>query len=224
MPILPWRHTKILSQPRGLTLLTDGRTIVVANGGIRTHPDSGRRPMNPGDMAPSLAYIDRRTGDLIDLQKLSLGYNRLSIRHLSVGAGGRVILGCQDKAADRGPRPLLYRHTRGRSIEQLPLSSQIIADMRGYVASVETDRSGERFAASCPRAGAVFVGDVATSQILARHRLENVFGLAPSRSPHNFLATSGNGDAAHLLSERTTRLPGAGSDVVAWDNHVAALF
>ncbi len=39
-----------------------GRRLVVANGGLRTHPDTGRETLNPDDMSPNLALIDLATG------------------------------------------------------------------------------------------------------------------------------------------------------------------
>ena len=50
--------------PHELRLLSDGNTLVVANGGIRTHPDFDRTPLNLESMQPSLAYLDRHHGQL----------------------------------------------------------------------------------------------------------------------------------------------------------------
>ena len=42
----------------------DGETLVVANGGIATHPDLPRVKLNLPTMAPSLCFVDRRSGAL----------------------------------------------------------------------------------------------------------------------------------------------------------------
>jgi hypothetical protein len=44
-------------EPHDIALLADGRTLVIANGGIQTHPDSGAAELNLADMQPSLAYV-----------------------------------------------------------------------------------------------------------------------------------------------------------------------
>ena len=43
--------------PHEIRLLPQGDTLVVANGGIETHPDSGRSKLNLPTMRPNLAYI-----------------------------------------------------------------------------------------------------------------------------------------------------------------------
>lgn len=78
--------------PHDLRLLADGRTLVVANGGILTHPDVGRAKLNLATMTPSLAYIDRKTGRLLEEVRLAPNMHQNSIRHLAVTVddlGGR---------------------------------------------------------------------------------------------------------------------------------------
>ncbi|HBM41824.1 MAG TPA: DUF1513 domain-containing protein, partial [Sulfitobacter sp.] len=63
--------------------LPGGDTLVVANGGIDTHPDSGRAKLNIPTMRPNLTYInDRRILEQIELPH---DMHRNSIRHLAVG-------------------------------------------------------------------------------------------------------------------------------------------
>jgi uncharacterized protein len=81
-------------EPHDVQLLSDGRTMVIANGGIRTHPDSGADEMNLRDMKPSLVYVDLSTGDLIEEQKLAPVLHQLSIRHLALAVGDTVVFGC----------------------------------------------------------------------------------------------------------------------------------
>ena len=44
--------------PHELILMPDGKTLAIANGGIRTHPDHGRAKLNLDTMAPSLVFTD----------------------------------------------------------------------------------------------------------------------------------------------------------------------
>ena len=90
--------------PHDIAMLPDGRTLVVANGGVATHPDFGRESLNLSIMTPSLAYIDVETGDLLERQELPSDMHRLSIRHLAVVENGSVVFGCQHKGA-RNVRP-----------------------------------------------------------------------------------------------------------------------
>jgi hypothetical protein len=58
-------------EPHDIALLSDGRTMVIANGGIRTHPDRGADELNLADMQPSLVYVDVTTGDLLEEHRLA---------------------------------------------------------------------------------------------------------------------------------------------------------
>lgn len=84
--------------PHEVALLSDGRTAVIANGGIRTHPDRRREELNLATMDPSLVYVDIETGDLVEEQRLAPELHQLSIRHLAVAQNDTVVFGCQYRA------------------------------------------------------------------------------------------------------------------------------
>lgn len=67
--------------PHEICLMPDDDTLAVANGGIRTHPDFGRTPLNLESMQPSLGYIECHTGKLIE-QRL-LPQSLLNLHHFS---------------------------------------------------------------------------------------------------------------------------------------------
>ena len=73
-------------EPHDIALLADGRTMVIANGGIHTHPDRGDDELNLPDMQPSLVYVDVATGDLLEEHRLAPALHQLSIRHLAIAA------------------------------------------------------------------------------------------------------------------------------------------
>ncbi|AFL72249.1 DUF1513 domain-containing protein [Thiocystis violascens] len=78
--------------PHDVRLLSDGRTLAVANGGIETHPDLRRRKLNLATMDPSLAYLDSASGRILEQHRLP--HHQLSIRHLGVGASGTALVTC----------------------------------------------------------------------------------------------------------------------------------
>ena len=49
-----------------MTVSDDGRLLIVANGGIETHPDFGRTKLNLDRMQPSLAILDAASGEILD--------------------------------------------------------------------------------------------------------------------------------------------------------------
>lgn len=88
-------------EPHDIALLSDGRTMVIANGGIRTHPDKGTEELNLPDMRPSLVYVDVATGDLLEEHVLAPELHQLSIRHLAIASGDTVVFGCQYRDLSR---------------------------------------------------------------------------------------------------------------------------
>ncbi|MGD1935248.1 MAG: DUF1513 domain-containing protein, partial [Candidatus Phaeomarinobacter sp.] len=54
--------------PHDIGLSADGKMLIVANGGIETHPDAPRVKLNLDSMRPSLAFIRRSDGSLIEKQ------------------------------------------------------------------------------------------------------------------------------------------------------------
>ena len=71
--------------PHELIMLSDGQTLAVANGGIQTHPDTGRAKLSLEQMRPSLTYLDSRRGTLLEQQHLPPLWHKNSIRHLASG-------------------------------------------------------------------------------------------------------------------------------------------
>ena len=68
--------------PHDISLMPDGMTLVIANGGIQTHPDSGRAKLNIPDMKPSLVFLNVRNGSVISKIALPSELHKNSIRHL----------------------------------------------------------------------------------------------------------------------------------------------
>ena len=91
-------------EPHDIALLGDGRTLIIANGGIRTHPDSGSDELNLAEMQPSLLYVDTETGDLVEQQRLPPALHQLSIRHLAIAGNDTVVFGCQIAGRNRTHR------------------------------------------------------------------------------------------------------------------------
>lgn len=210
--------------PHDVALLSDSRTIVVANGGIDTDPN-GRDPIDLSSMRPSLSYVDLASGDLLERVELEHDLHELSIRHLAVGANDTVVFGCQWEG-DRTARPALIGcHRRGGKPSFVEVDPSVLRRLRNYIGSVAVDRSGEIAVASAPKGGLAVYLDVATRRYLGASEIGDVCGLAPAEAARELMLTSGTG---LIRTEHTdmTRIAIAHADVMApvsWDNHVASL-
>src|SRR5688572_17184192 len=83
--------------PHDLALLPDGKTVVVANGGIdKRHDDTGG--IEPADVHSDLVYLDWQSRMLVERVTLEPQFARLSIRHLALTEAGDVAAALQDSA------------------------------------------------------------------------------------------------------------------------------
>jgi hypothetical protein len=104
-PVADWPSHGI--DPHQLMFDADG-SLLVANGGVPTRPETGRVKLDRAGMDPSLVRLDPHDGRRLGQWRLD--DPRLSIRHLARHAGGTVGIALQaehDDDAARAAAPLL---------------------------------------------------------------------------------------------------------------------
>lgn len=213
--------------PHDLALIESGRVLVVANGGLREHPDlgGGRRILNLEAIATSLVYIDAATGDLLERHRIASG-GQLSLRHLDVGHKDMIVLGAQvvtgaPGLGDEATR-LLYRHRRQQPLAATRLATAASDALAGYVSSVAVDQSGHFAAITSSKSGCALVIDVTTGDLKGISRLADVSGVARWESTGAFLLTSGVGTIASTGAS-ANGFSASSSTGWSWDNHVVRL-
>lgn len=210
--------------PHQVVLLSDGRTLAVANTGIRTHPDTGRTRLNVPDMDPALAYVDSADGALLERHGFSESRRRLlSIRHLDANADGTVCVGLQDQGARADVLPLVAFHRRGEGALQVAAAPPAVAQrMHAYAESVVMDPSGTITAVSCPRGGLTTFWDVTRRTFLTHVDVPDGSGVSPTGRAGEFLITSGEGGAVlfDVPARRAVALDTPFTRRRRWDNHL----
>ena len=211
--------------PHDLAILSDRRTLVIANGGIDTAPEFGREMLNLAEMHPTLAYIDLHSGELLEQHDLGAGLSQLSIRHLAVAPDDTVIFGCQYEGPKTQQPPLVGFHRRGQVPQMVAPPAPILRAMRNYVGSVSVDCTGAIAATSAPRGGIVVYWDVVSRGYLGETRLADACGISPAALAGQFLLTSGTGEMR--LGPAGLALPDSQTaetlKAYAWDNHALLL-
>lgn len=210
--------------PHDVTMLSDSRTLVVANGGVDTEPD-GRTPIYLDAMRPSLVYVDMINGDVLEQVEWPAELRPLSIRHLAVGCNDTVVFGCQWAGDKIHHPPLVGVHQRGQKLRLLDLPKSIGRRLRNYIGSVAVDKSGEIAALSSPRGGLVVFFDIPAGRYLGAERMTDVCGVAEAAAHHTFQMTSGYGHLRTSLIDRNdgiSRTPDR-STPYTWDNHLIRL-
>jgi len=201
--------------PHEIARLPGSDLLVVANGGVRTHPDTGRSPLNLETMASSLAYLDGNDGALLAQYSLP-GWSQLSIRHLSVDRTGLVALGMQHRGPQNQRPPLLATHRLGQAIVPLPLPAALSDGTDNYIGSVAIDPRGRQLFASAPRGDRLFEITLADNAVSAVS-LADCCGLRVDG--RQALVSTGQGE----LIRRDYHGIGSNrqvSDEYQWDNHL----
>ncbi|MEO1693733.1 MAG: DUF1513 domain-containing protein, partial [Pseudomonadota bacterium] len=208
--------------PHDIALMPDGQTLLVANGGIETHPDigAGRTKLNLGTMAPNLAYIDTRSGDLVERHTLPRLLQRLSLRHVDIGARRTVIVGGQLQSGGPHDAPVAMAHRMGAPLRPVPLTREARGALRGYVSSVAVDVHGDVAALTSARGGAIVLIDVRSGRVIDVRQRRDVSGVAAG-GDGAFVVTTGAGSIAAEPSRAVraadaTLIRRAG---IHWDNH-----
>lgn len=207
--------------PHDVLLLRDGRTLCVANGGIETHPASGRAKLNIDNMRPSLAFIDRETGELRARHELATGLARLSIRHLCADAGGNVWLGGQwEGAAEEAPE-LIGRAGLDSPLRLITPAAPLGTQLKGYIGAVAASDDGRIIAASAPRAGRTVLVDAETGAVVGGTTMADCCGVAPEHD--RGIAVSSGVGALRVARAGETGAPARTFAGLSFDNHLRRL-
>ena len=195
--------------PHDLSISLDGKLLIVANGGIETHPDFGRTKLNLDRMEPSLALIDAASGALVEKHDLPANLKQLSTRHIDLSAGNDIWFACQYEGARDDLPPLIGRFRQGDALQFIDLPEETARNMANYVGAIAVNRADNLVAATSPRGGTYVVLDATSGQLVQEVALQGASGVAAG--PHGFGISTERG----MFDAR--RSP------VNWDQHVVRL-
>ncbi len=200
---------ELLALPEPLGNFPAG-TLMVANGGIPTRPETGRSKRQLDRMDASLVALNPQTGALLGQWRLADPF--LSIRHLAWNAStprlGIALQAEHPTAEDRWRAPVLAVWDGDRLF-----TAPEPTDLRGYGGAVAA-RPGSGFLVGCPRANAVAVFD-ANARWLHSLTLPDACAVAVGAGRWWVAASSGvlHGEG------RSPQLATSANGSPRWDNH-----
>ena len=208
--------------PHEIRVLRAGTRLAVANGGIRTHPDTGRAKLNLDAMVSSLAVLDTAGGGLVRSASFGQRLRRLSIRHLDIDRDSRIVVAMQHEGSrrDRVPLVALERDTR---LAPAYAPAEVSRRMRQYAGSVSFDASGRYVAVTHPHEGIVSLWTSRPARCFALMELVDTCGIACGADAGVFIATGAGGRIVRIDAREGTSMVLARSDGSRWDNHLLAL-
>jgi uncharacterized protein len=203
--------------PHEMLRLPGTDILAVANGGIETHPDSGREALNLATMRSNLAYLDAG-GGLLDTVELPAHLRLNSIRHLAARADGLVAFAMQWQGEEAAAPPLLGLHRRGTAPILAAAPDPIHVRMQGYAGSVAFSGSGAEVAITSPRGGSCSPSRRTAGRSLARSP-----NPTSAASPLHRLGSSPPPARAGRCMIEGGRATGGQRHALAWDNHLVPL-
>jgi len=204
--------------PHEVALSSDGRRLLVANGGILTHPRTFRRKLNIPTMDPSLCAIDAVRGECIEQWRLP--DHLLSIRHLALAGDGTAAVGLQYEGGPAQAPGIvaLYRPAEGLKLLQAPAEER--RRFRGYVASIAVSAPHDLIAAACPYGEGVACWSMTDGRYLGFLPANETYGLA--RLTDGSVVGSQRDGSAYRIAEYRRRTEAIALDrkqTIRWDDH-----
>jgi hypothetical protein len=205
--------------PHDIAALPDGKTLVVANGGIdKRHDDTGGRELE--DIRSDLVYLDWQAGRLLERTVLAPQFARLSIRHLAVTEAGDVAAALQDSAdVPDLDLPLGFLHRPGSAPRWLAAPDGGWARLRGYCGAVAVDRAAGLIALSSPRGNCVGLWDE-SGAALETFAIHDGCGLSATGTAGEILVSSGSGELFAISRDAEAPVVRGGNGEFRFDNHM----
>jgi len=209
--------------PHELIMHPDGETLIVANGGIKTEQAS-REELNLDSMQPSLVYLNRHTGKL--LEQITPEHNQMSIRHLAIHNDGTVMIGVQFQGERHINVPLVLTHQRGDAdFAPLFMPNNQWQRFHQYIASVAVDSQHNLLCVTTPIGGCAAIYDLTTCQLIDSVPLPDCAGASVSVGEQGgFIVSDGQGQITTLQTpDRASITTNSVTYKMSFDNHLQAL-
>lgn len=206
--------------PHQLAMLSDNKTLVIANGGILTHPDQPRKKLNIDSMQSSLVYLNSQNGNI--LEQFLPQHPQMSIRHLAVSSDDHVVMGVQFQGASSELLPLVLSHRGEEQLQPMLADELHWLSQNQYIASIAIDSQDQIALTTSPRGNNISLWNMTDRTLIASHSLKDVAGAEFSVKLGTFMLSNGNGQIALLDPKQPEQLQNSftRSDV-RWDNHLA---
>lgn len=196
-------------------LTLPGGGLVVANGGIQTHPDMGRAKLNLPSMQTNLTYLDAN-GSMTDQVALDGEMHQNSIRHIALDHQGHVVAALQWQGSPTRDVPLVLRHVLGAEPSFLPHPDE--RHLKHYAGSIATCAKTGEIAVTGPKGSHVLFFN---ADGLPNGSAQHGTAAGVARAPTGGLMITRDGGLVHRANGIETLIPVVGD--WAWDNHLVPI-
>ncbi|WPZ36063.1 DUF1513 domain-containing protein [Thalassobaculum sp. OXR-137] len=211
--------------PHEVRRAADDGSLWVANGGILTHPDSGRIKLNLPTMEPTLARVAPGGTEAERVLVLPAELHKLSMRHVATHRE-TVAVAMQYEGPESDIVPLVaVTTTEGGVPRLLDLPDILAMRSRQYTGDVAFDPTGAVVGAGLPRGGFFAFWSVQDGRFLGSVEAPDGCAIATGRGAGGFVISTGTGGRIGQVTARPAGVDVAWTavaQVAAFDNHLMA--
>ena len=213
--------------PHEIALMPDKKTLVIANGGLLTHPDSVREILNLDTMSSNLSLVNWHTGELV--KQFTAPEKKASIRHLDVASDGTIAFAMQ---VQRGaithdnlvPLAAIVK-PQDNDISLLSIPAPVHLKLHDYIGSIRINKESNTLAMTSPKGDTALFYDLNSTELKGTHTFHDVCGLTISSDQKHYVLSNSAGKIRHIDSrsfkeEKEKRLHFPNHQ---WDNHMITL-
>jgi len=212
-------------EPHEISFLKNTKIGVIANGGILTHPDSGKTKLNIQNMESNLTYLNLITGESLSIKKLSPELKLMSIRHIDVSEKNQVAFAMQYQGSLNDVYPLVGISDIYSEIQLFDTPKEILYRMNNYCGSICFDSSGDLLAVSNPRGNIITFWNVTKKCYHSFFEIKDGCGLSPGLAPNSFFISNSYGDLINYWPITKEKIYVVySSDFFNFDNHLKLVF
>ncbi len=157
-------------------------------------------------MQPSLAIIQRKTGQLIHQILLSKDRHTNSIRHITISSSNTVYVALQNQSKQQQDEVLLFKYDIDNNQEKIfhiPITLQ--RQLKGYIGYIALDKSEKYIAASSPKGNSLLFFHKG-GQFIHSLSIEDICGIAKTEEDGVFIASTGTGEMNYCSIRPTNDL------------------
>lgn len=211
--------------PHEVRRAESGGTLWVANGGILTHPDSGRMKLNLATMEPALARIAPGGSEAERVLVLPPDLHKLSMRHVAAHRW-IVAVAMQYEGPESDIVPLIGLTDRiGALPRLLGLPETLALRSRQYTGDVAFDPSGGVVGAGLPRGGFFAFWATEDGRFLGSVEAPDGCAIASGLRAGRFVISTGTGGRIGRVLVSPSGIEATWTEaprVAAFDNHLMA--
>ncbi|MEL7466618.1 MAG: DUF1513 domain-containing protein [Pseudomonadota bacterium] len=198
--------------PHDILHLPGSETLVVANGGIDTHPETGREKLNLPTMRSNISFISP-TGRIDAIWETPEDQRLNSMRHLAAREDGLIAIGCQWQGDVMAGAPLVGMCRHDAPLNMLDCDRKDWRAMHGYIGGVSFANGGDGICVTAPRGKGMARFALGAAKSVEFTNGDDICGVATAKG--GVVISDGAG-----LLQRLSADPLQRRFPLTWDNHL----